>query len=97
MSCRRVVNWHLKVVFPFDALIIVNVVNVVPGTNKDAGILPQSLALIFNSLQGQLHPTPDLKPLLSNEVIWLDSKQVRQEEIKKLSLLIGGLQEVKYS
>ncbi|CAH7101722.1 kinesin-like protein KIF20A [Phodopus roborovskii] len=65
----------------------------VQGTIKDGGILPRSLALIFNSLQGQLHTTPDLKPLLSNEVVWLDSKQVRQEELKKLSLLTGGLQE----
>lgn len=66
------------------------------GTIKDGGILPRSLALIFNSLQGQLHPIPDLKPLLSNEVIWLDSKQIRHEEMKKLILLNGGLQEVKY-
>ncbi|XP_021090116.1 kinesin-like protein KIF20A [Mesocricetus auratus] len=65
----------------------------IQGTVKDGGILPRSLALIFNSLQGQLHTTPDLKPLLSDEVIWLDSKQVRQEELKKLSLLTGGLQE----
>ncbi|XP_052011635.1 kinesin-like protein KIF20A [Apodemus sylvaticus] len=69
----------------------------IQGTGKDAGILPQSLALIFNSLQGQLHLTPDLKPLLSNEVIWLDSKQIRQEEMKKLSLLTGGLQEEELS
>lgn len=68
--------------------------DILPGTTKDGGILPRSLALIFNSLQGQLHPTPDLKPLLSSEVIWLDSKQIRQEEIKKQSLLTGGLQEV---
>lgn len=66
-----------------------------PGTIKDGGILPRSLALIFNSLQGQLHPTPDLKPVFFNEVIWLDSKQIRQEEMKKLALLSGGLQEVK--
>lgn len=66
-----------------------------PGTIKDGGILPRSLALIFSSLQGQLHSTPDLKPLLSNEVIWLDSKQIRQEEMKKLALLNGALQEVK--
>ncbi|XP_075825133.1 kinesin-like protein KIF20A [Microtus pennsylvanicus] len=69
----------------------------VQGTTKDGGILPRSLALIFNSLQGQLHPTPDLKPLLSSEVIWLDSKQIRQEEIKKQSLLTGGLQEEELS
>uniref|UniRef100_A0A8C9ID52 Kinesin-like protein n=1 Tax=Piliocolobus tephrosceles TaxID=591936 RepID=A0A8C9ID52_9PRIM len=69
----------------------------IQGTIKDGGILPRSLVLIFNSLQGQLHPTPDLKPLLSNEVIWLDSKQIRQEEMKKLSLLNGGLQEEELS
>lgn len=36
----------------------------------------------------------DLKPFLSNEVIWLDSKQVRLEEIKKQTMLRGGLWEV---
>ncbi|XP_049729690.1 kinesin-like protein KIF20A isoform X2 [Elephas maximus indicus] len=69
----------------------------IQGTIKDGGILPRSLALIFSSLQGQLHLTPDLKPLLSNEVIWLDSKQIRQEEMKKLALLNGGLQEEELS
>ncbi|XP_008689779.1 kinesin-like protein KIF20A [Ursus americanus] len=69
----------------------------IQGTIKDGGILPRSLALIFNSLQGQLHPTPDLKPVLFNEVIWLDSKQIRQEEMKKLALLNGGLQEEELS
>nr|KAF6480539.1 kinesin family member 20A [Molossus molossus] len=69
----------------------------IQGTIKDGGILPRSLALIFSSLQGQLHPTPDLKPLLSNEVIWLDSKQIRQEEMKKLALLNGSLQEEELS
>ncbi|XP_072813050.1 kinesin-like protein KIF20A isoform X1 [Vicugna pacos] len=69
----------------------------IQGTIKDVGILPRSLTLIFNSLQGQLHPTPDLKPLLSNEVMWLDSKQIRQEELKKLALLNGGLQEEELS
>ncbi|XP_075397730.1 kinesin-like protein KIF20A [Tenrec ecaudatus] len=69
----------------------------IQGTIKDGGILPRSLALIFNSLQGQLQPTPDLKPLLSNEVIWLDSKQIRQEEMKKLALLNGALPEEELS
>ncbi|KAM5300086.1 kinesin-like protein KIF20A [Ctenodactylus gundi] len=69
----------------------------IQGNTKDGGILPRSLALIFNSLQGQLHPTADLKPSLSNEVIWLDSKQIRQEEMKKLSLLNGSLQEEELS
>lgn len=84
------------VVFTFGCQVKDTISDILPGTIKDGGILPRSLALIFNSLQGQLHTTPDLKPLLSNEVIWLDSKQVRQEELKKLSLLTGGLQEVKY-
>jgi len=36
----------------------------------------------------------DLKPALSNEVMWLDSRQVRQEETKKQTMLQGGLWEV---
>ncbi|XP_073413018.1 kinesin-like protein KIF20A isoform X2 [Dendrobates tinctorius] len=58
----------------------------IQGTNKDGGILPRSIALIFNSVQDRLYKSSDLKPL-SNEVIWLDSKQVRQEEMKKVSVL----------
>ncbi|XP_075061401.1 kinesin-like protein KIF20A [Mixophyes fleayi] len=58
----------------------------IQGTSKDGGILPRSVALIFNSAQERLYKSSDLKPL-SNEVIWLDSKQVRQEEIKKIALL----------
>ncbi|XP_075132455.1 kinesin-like protein KIF20A [Leptodactylus fuscus] len=58
----------------------------IQGNNKDGGILPRSISLIFNSVQDRLYKSSDLKPL-SNEVIWLDSKQVRQEEIKKVSLL----------
>ncbi|KAM4677885.1 kinesin-like protein KIF20A isoform 2-T2 [Discoglossus pictus] len=58
----------------------------IQGSSKDGGVLPRSLALVFNSAQDRLYKSSDLKPL-SNEVIWLDSKQVRQEEIKKMSLL----------
>ncbi|XP_075456869.1 kinesin-like protein KIF20A isoform X2 [Ascaphus truei] len=58
----------------------------IQGSNKDGGILPRSISLIFNSAQDHLYKSSDLKPL-SNEVIWLDSKQVRQEEMKKISLL----------
>ncbi|KAM5171275.1 kinesin-like protein KIF20A isoform 2-T2 [Mantella aurantiaca] len=58
----------------------------IQGTNKDGGILPRSIALIFNSARDRLYKSSDLKPL-SNEVIWLESKQVRQEELKKVSLL----------
>ncbi|KAM4747844.1 kinesin-like protein KIF20A [Rhinophrynus dorsalis] len=58
----------------------------IQGTSKDGGILPRSVALIFNSAQQRLYKSSDLKPL-SNEVVWLDSKQVRQEELKKIALL----------
>ncbi|KFV13727.1 Kinesin-like KIF20A [Tauraco erythrolophus] len=62
----------------------------IQGSNKDGGILPRSLAVIFNSVGDQLYQAMDLKPFLSNEVIWLDSRQVRQEEIKKQTMLQGG-------
>ncbi|KAM8973524.1 kinesin-like protein KIF20A isoform 2-T2 [Pelodytes ibericus] len=58
----------------------------IQGNSRDGGILPRSVALIFNSAQERLYKSSDLKPL-SNEVIWLDSKQVRQEELKKMALL----------
>ncbi|XP_057267992.1 kinesin-like protein KIF20A [Pezoporus wallicus] len=65
----------------------------IQGSNKDGGILPRSLAVIFNSVGDQLYKGMDLKPFLSNEVIWLDSKQVRLEETKKQTMLRGGLWE----
>lgn len=64
------------------------------GSHKDGGILPRSLAVIFNSVGDRLYRAMDLKPSLSNEVTWLDSRQVRQEETKKQTLLRGGLWEV---
>ncbi|KAK4814489.1 hypothetical protein QYF61_020851 [Mycteria americana] len=65
----------------------------IQGSNKDGGILPRSLAVIFNSVGDRLYQAMDLKPSLSNEVIWLDSRQVRQEETKKQTMLQGGLWE----
>lgn len=64
------------------------------GTTQDGGILPRSLATIFNSVGDRLYQAMDLKPALSNEVTWLDSRQVRQEETKKQMMLQGGLWEV---
>nr|XP_033782899.1 kinesin-like protein KIF20A isoform X2 [Geotrypetes seraphini] len=60
----------------------------VQGNNKEGGILPRSLALIFSSIQERLYKGSDLKPSLS-EVRWLDSRQVRQEEERKMELLSG--------
>ncbi|NXI92408.1 KI20A protein, partial [Psophia crepitans] len=65
----------------------------IQGSNKDGGILPRSLAVIFNSVGDRLYQAMDLKPFLSNEVVWLDSRQVQQEETKKQTMLRGGLWE----
>ncbi|NWX21589.1 KI20A protein, partial [Aegotheles bennettii] len=65
----------------------------IQGSNKDGGILPRSLAVIFNSVGDRLYQAVDLKPSLSSEVIWLDSRQVQQEETKKQTMLQGGLWE----
>ncbi|KFV70512.1 Kinesin-like KIF20A [Dryobates pubescens] len=65
----------------------------IQGSNKDGGILPRSLAVIFNSVGDRLYQAMDLKPSLSSEVVWLDSRQVRQEETKKQTTLRAGLWE----
>uniref|UniRef100_A0A8C3XH30 Kinesin-like protein n=1 Tax=Cyanoderma ruficeps TaxID=181631 RepID=A0A8C3XH30_9PASS len=65
----------------------------IQGTTQDGGILPRSLATIFNSVGDKLYQAMDLKPALSNEVTWLDGRQVRQEETKKQMMLQGGLWE----
>uniref|UniRef100_A0A670HS49 Kinesin-like protein n=1 Tax=Podarcis muralis TaxID=64176 RepID=A0A670HS49_PODMU len=65
----------------------------IQGSGADAGILPRSLAIIFNSIGTRLYRAMDLKPFLSSEVTWLDSKQVRQEEMKKQALLCGKMKE----
>uniref|UniRef100_A0A8C6Y5M5 Kinesin-like protein n=1 Tax=Naja naja TaxID=35670 RepID=A0A8C6Y5M5_NAJNA len=59
----------------------------------DRGILPRSLAIIFNSIGTRLYQATDLKPFLSNVVNWLDSKQSHQEETKKQTLISGGVKE----
>ncbi|KAL8212223.1 UNVERIFIED_CONTAM: Kinesin-like protein kif20a [Gekko kuhli] len=65
----------------------------VQGTQADGGILPRSLAIIFNSIGTRLYQATVLKPFLSCEVIKLDSKQVHQEETKKQALLCGKMKE----
>uniref|UniRef100_G1KFU4 Kinesin-like protein n=1 Tax=Anolis carolinensis TaxID=28377 RepID=G1KFU4_ANOCA len=65
----------------------------IQGNGADGGILPRSLAVIFNSIGTRMYQATDLKPILSSEVIWLDSKQVRQEEMKKQALMCGRMKE----
>ncbi|XP_043925868.1 kinesin-like protein KIF20A [Protopterus annectens] len=61
----------------------------IQGTIRDGGILPRSLAVIFNSIRGKLYDKNDFKPSSCNELVWLDSKQIRLEEAKKTALLTG--------
>ncbi|XP_013917425.1 PREDICTED: kinesin-like protein KIF20A [Thamnophis sirtalis] len=65
----------------------------IQGDGIDRGILPRSLAIIFNSIGTRLYRATDLKPFLSNVVNWLDSKQSHQEENKKQALIYGGIKE----
>ncbi|NXN92042.1 KI20A protein, partial [Rhinopomastus cyanomelas] len=86
---KDVLNGHKWLVYTYG---ITNSgkTHTIQGSNKDGGILPRSLALIFNSVGKQLYQSMDLKPCFSSEVIRLDSRQVRQEETKKQTLLRGG-------
>ncbi|XP_053145590.1 kinesin-like protein KIF20A [Hemicordylus capensis] len=65
----------------------------IQGSGTDGGILPHSLAVIFSSIGTRLYQATDLKPFLSSEVTWLDSKQVCQEEAKKQALLCSKIKE----
>ncbi|XP_048885153.1 kinesin-like protein KIF20A isoform X2 [Brienomyrus brachyistius] len=59
----------------------------IQGTGLEAGLLPRSLVSIFGKLQGRLYGAMDLKPVLCQEVRWLDSSEVRAEEIRRDFLL----------
>ncbi|KAJ8348315.1 hypothetical protein SKAU_G00269040 [Synaphobranchus kaupii] len=59
----------------------------IQGTGREAGLLPRALVSVFRKLQGRLYGSLDLKPVLCQEVRWLDSTEVRAEEIRRDSLL----------
>ncbi|XP_061105163.1 kinesin-like protein KIF20A isoform X1 [Conger conger] len=59
----------------------------VQGTGREAGLLPRALVSVFQKLQGRLHGALDLKPVLCQEVRWLNSSEVRAEEIRRDHLL----------
>lgn len=59
------------------------------GKIRDAGLLPRSLDVIFNSLEGQLLSSPLLKPLALNEIMKLNPHQTEAEEMER-SLLMRG-------
>ncbi|KAG9335506.1 hypothetical protein JZ751_004530, partial [Albula glossodonta] len=59
----------------------------IQGTRSEAGLLPRALVSVFQKLQGRLYSALDLKPVLCQEVRWLNSSEVRAEEIRRESLL----------
>lgn len=63
------------------------------GSGTDGGILPRSLTTIFNSIGTRQYRAMNLKPFLSSQATWLDSKQVCQEEAKKQALISGRAKE----
>ncbi|NXN21834.1 KI20A protein, partial [Nycticryphes semicollaris] len=65
----------------------------IQGTPKDFGILPRSLAVIFNHIKGRHYSKMNFKPYLSNDVKKLEDAQVKQEEAIKTAIL-ASLKEV---
>ncbi|KFP06148.1 Kinesin-like KIF20A, partial [Calypte anna] len=65
----------------------------IQGTSKDFGILPRSLAVIFNHIKGRCYLKMNFKPHLSNDVKELEDAQVKQEEAIKHAIL-ASLKEV---
>ncbi|XP_035290391.1 kinesin-like protein KIF20A isoform X1 [Anguilla anguilla] len=59
----------------------------IQGMGREAGLLPRALVSVFRKLQGRLYSAVDLKPVLCQEVRWLNSSEVRMEEIRRDLLL----------
>nr|XP_033790550.1 kinesin-like protein KIF20A isoform X2 [Geotrypetes seraphini] len=59
----------------------------IQGSPEDAGILPRSLDLIFNCINGRLYLKNNLKPHLSSDIMKMDFGQVEHEEAIKTALL----------
>lgn len=59
----------------------------IQGKYSEPGLIPQTLNIIFNNIQGKQIKYPLLKPKYFNDVVFLTEKQQRQEEIAKKELL----------
>lgn len=57
------------------------------GPDHDSGLLPRSLAVIFNSIEGKLYPRCDLKPLRCRDYSRLTPDQQNTEGTTKRTLL----------
>jgi len=59
------------------------------GKVRDAGLLPRSLDVIFNTIQGKLLSTPILKPSALNEIMKLNLQQAEAEDMERYLLMRG--------
>lgn len=58
----------------------------IQGSQKEPGILPRSLEVLFKHVAGRQYETMDLKPYLSSDVQKLDSEQLKAEKNAKAAL-----------
>ncbi|XP_072113322.1 kinesin-like protein KIF20A [Mobula birostris] len=68
----------------------------IQGTGKDGGILPRSLAMLFDHIKGRQYESMDLKPHVCDDVLKLDSKQIQQEETMKPAIFSPLREEMEY-
>ncbi|KAK4016551.1 hypothetical protein OUZ56_031508 [Daphnia magna] len=59
------------------------------GSIRDAGLIPRSLDVVFNSIEDRLLKSPILKPLALNEVMKLNLNQIDAEEVERAILMRG--------
>lgn len=59
------------------------------GTVGNAGLIPRSLDVMFNSLEGRLLSSPLLKPLALNEIMKLNAQQIEAEEMEHSIIMKG--------
>ncbi|KAF3853004.1 hypothetical protein F7725_013692 [Dissostichus mawsoni] len=57
------------------------------GPEHDSGLLPRSLSVIFNSIEGRVYPRSDLKPQRCRDFTRLTTEQQAAESSSKRSLL----------
>lgn len=60
--------------------------HVFQGSQKDPGILPRALDVVFKHIAGRQYENMDLKPYLSSDVQKLDSELVKVEKNAKAAL-----------
>lgn len=76
----HVLNPSLLIINPFQTYTI-------QGTPKDGGILPRSLDVLFNSIEGKHYTKMNLKPRFCTDVIRLAEDEERRENSYKNALI----------